>query len=89
MYNINQVLSSYCINTKFEVTEILPNVPSDEEIQDLTMNNAQYRQALWYDSDWKFMKAGIMKGMSQIFGECKMNLNLYFLNKRFFFSDDR
>jgi hypothetical protein len=64
--NIKIALSAYCKNTIFEVNDIEPTMPSDEEIKALTLQDAQEREVLCYDGHELIMKAGIKHGLSLI-----------------------
>ena len=64
--NIKLALSAYCTNTKFEVEEVAPKLPSDEEIQKLTLENAKKRSVLCYKGHELIMKDGIEYGISLI-----------------------
>ncbi len=59
-------LSAYCKNTNFEVKDIKLTMPSDEEIQELTIKDAGEREVLCYDGNELIMKAGIKHGLSLI-----------------------
>lgn len=64
--NIKIALSAYCKNTNFEVKDIEPTMPSDEEIRELTFKDAKEREVLCYDGHELIMKAGIKHGLSLI-----------------------
>ncbi len=64
--NIQIALSAYCKNTRFEVKDIEPQMPSDEEIKQLTIQDAKEREVLCYEGHELIMKAGIKHGLSLI-----------------------
>ena len=57
--NIQIALSAYCKNTNFKVTDVNLEIPSDEEIQELTLKDAKDRNVICYVGHDKIMKAGM------------------------------